>query len=683
MKALQKTRNIGIIAHIDAGKTTLTERFLFYTGKEHRIGAVDDGTATMDWMEEERERGITITAAATTLLWRGHTVNLIDTPGHVDFTAEVARSLRVLDGAIVVLSGVEGVEAQSETVWHQADEHAVPRLVFVNKLDRVGAGFERVIREIRTRLGRVAVAVQLPIGIEKTLAGVVDLVERCALRFDPATQGATVFREPIPGDLAVLAAKQREALVEAVAEVDDALAERYVAEELVSADELRAAIRRATLKNAIVPVFGGSALHDLGVQPLLDAVVDYLPSPAEVPPARGEVPGAKARIEERFADPGGPFAALAFKTVALRHADLTYLRVYSGSARQGDQVRNVSRGKPERLAQLFRMHANHREAIERIRAGDIVAATGLRMTFTGDTLADRDHPIRFEPIRFPETVIRVAIEPHTTADRERLEAALAALEREDPTFERRLDEETGQLLISGMGELHIEVLVNRVTRDFGVQARVGRPYVAYRQSIRRACAVEGRVDKQAGGRGFFAGVTLEMAPDPEAPRVRFVNGLSREGLPRLFLAAIEEGMRGAVTGPLGYPVIHVRATLRDFALHEVDSSEAAFEEAAVRAFHAGLEAGGVAILEPVMRLEVRTPVECLGEIIRDLNARRATIEESLADRTPALVRVRAPLACLFGYSSAVRSLSQGRAGFSMEPCEFRPVPREEQDRLVV
>jgi elongation factor G len=685
MKAIRQTRNIGIIAHIDAGKTTVTERFLYYSGKEHRIGAVDEGTATMDWMAEERERGITITAAATTFFWKKHTINLIDTPGHVDFTAEVQRSLRVLDGAIGVFSGMEGVEAQSETVWHQADEHGVPRLVFVNKLDRMGAEFDRVIAEIRDRLDCVPVPLQIPIGVEKNLSGVVDLIRMEALHFDAGSQGAKVTVEPIPRDMERLAEERRQDAVAAVAEVDDELAEFYLGEVEIPEEVFRAAIRRATLSLKIFPALCGTALHNLGIQPLLDAVVDYLPSPLDVPPAHGEVPSKKAGrtvVEERFPDPGGPFAALAFKTSASRHTDLTYIRVYSGTVRQSEQVRNTTRGKPERLGQIVRMHANAREQIDSIKAGDIVAVTGLRNTYTGDTLASRDHPILLEPIRFPQTVISVAVEPRTTADRDKLMAALAALEREDPTFEKKVDEETGQLLISGMGELHIEVLVHRVTREFKVEAHVGKPYVAYRQGIDHECIVEGRVEKQAGGRGLFAVVKLEVAPDPTVPQVEFVNGLDGDSLPRPFLAAIEEGVKGAVSGPLGYPVIHVRATLVDFEVHEIDSNEAAFEEAAVRAFHAGLESGGVVILEPVMRVEVRTPLDYMGEIIRDLNGRRAIIDESKADQSPAVLRARAPLACLFGYSSVVRSLSQGRATYSMEPAEFRRVPREEQERLV-
>jgi len=682
MKSIRATRNIGIIAHIDAGKTTVTERFLYYSGKEHRIGEVDDGTATMDWMAEERERGITITAAATTFYWNKYTINLIDTPGHVDFTAEVARSLRVLDGAVGVFSGMEGVEAQSETVWHQADEHGVPRLVFINKLDRMGADFYRVIQEIRDRLKCVPIPLQIPIGVEKDLEGVVDLVNMTALRFPRDSLGAKVTTHPIPADLETVAMETRQDVVAAVAEVDDDLAELFLAEEEVSPDLFTAAIRRATLAMKVFPVLCGSALQNLGIQPLMNAVVDYLPSPLDVPPARGENPRKKGGGEERFCDPGAPFAALAFKTTASRHADLTYLRVYSGTARQSDQVRNITRSKPERFGQMFRMHANERNQVDAIKAGDIVAVTGLRHTYTGDTLTVRDHPVLLEPIRFPETVISVAIEPMTTADRDKLLDALASLEREDPTFEKKVDEETGQLLISGMGELHIEVLVQRIMREFNVAANVGKPYVAYRQGIEKPCRIEGRVDRKAGGRGFFAEVTLDLRPDQECPRVSFVNGLEGGKLPKLYLGAVAEGIKNASSGPLGYPVIQVRATLVDAKLHEVDSNEAAFEEAAVRGFHAGLEAGGVEILEPVMRLEVRTPLEYMGEIIRDLNGRRAIIDESLAGQNPAILHARAPLARLFGYSSVVRSLSQGRATFSMEPCEFRKVPKEDQDRLI-
>jgi elongation factor G len=685
MKSITRTRNIGIIAHIDAGKTTVTERFLYYSGKEHRIGQVDNGTATMDWMEEERERGITITAAATTFLWNKHIVNLIDTPGHVDFTAEVQRSLRVLDGAVGIFSGMEGVEAQSETVWHQADEQGVPRLVFVNKLDRMGADLDRVLQEIRTRLACMPVPLQIPIGREKELQGVVDLVNMVALRFDVASLGADVVIGPIPADLEAVARARRLDTVAAVAEVDDELADLYLAEDEITADVFKKAIRRATLSMKVFPVLCGAALQNIGIQPLMEAVIDYLPSPAEVPPVRGVVPLKKGKgtaPEERFCDPGGPFSALAFKTTASRHSDLTYIRVYSGTARPGEQVRNTTREKPERLGQIFRMHANAREQVDSIKAGDIVSVTGLRHTYTGDTLASREHPILFEPILFPETVVSVAIEPRTTADRDKLLDVLAVLEREDPTFEQWVDEETGQLLISGMGELHIEVLVHRVTREFKVEANVGKPYVAYRQSIARTCVAEGRVEKQAGGRGFYAAVKLELVPDTRVARVAFDSGVEGEGLPRNFLKAVEDGIRAAVTGPLGYPIIHVRATLRGFDMHEIDSNEAAFEEAAVRAFHVGLDTGGVEILEPVMRVDVRTPLEYMGEIIRDLNGRRAIIDESLADRTPAVLRVRAPLACLFGYSSVVRSLSQGRAMYSMEPCEFRKVPKEERDRLI-
>ncbi len=679
-KAIRATRNIGIIAHIDAGKTTVTERFLFYSGREHRIGQVDDGTATMDWMEEERERGITITAAATTFFWNKHTINLIDTPGHVDFTAEVERSLRVLDGAVGVFSGMEGVEAQSETVWHQANKYRVPRLIFVNKLDRMGADFDRVIDEIRERLDCTPVPLQIPVGREKELAGVIDLVTMQWLKFDADKQGSEVSVHPVPDDLADVAEEMRQEAIAAFAEHDEALEELYIGEETISVDAFRDAIRRVTLAMKAFPAFCGTALNNIGVQPLIDAVVDYLPSPLDVPPTTGTLPDRPDKTEPRECDPNGPFAALAFKTVASKHADLTYIRVYSGSARQGDQVRNTARGKPERLGQMFQMHANQKNLVERVQAGDIVAVAGLRHTRTGDTLAIKSHPILLEPIQFPECVVSVAVEPKTTADRDKLFDVLEALEREDPTFEKRIDEETGQLLISGMGELHIEVLVNRIRREFNVDANVGKPYVSYRQSIAGPCSIESSVEREVGGKRMFARVRLELAPDPDAARITFTNAFVGE-LPAPFLTAIEAGVASAASGPMGYPITHVSARLVDAEVHETDSTAGAFEEAAVRASQQGLEDGGVVILEPVMEVEVRTPVEFMGEVIRDLNSRRAIIDESIADQQPAILRARAPLAELFGYASVVRSLSQGRASYSMEPAEFRQVPREVQERL--
>jgi elongation factor G len=673
---LQRTRNIGIIAHIDAGKTTTTERILYYTGRTYKLGEVHEGTAVMDWMEQERERGITITAAATTASWNGHRINIIDTPGHVDFTAEVERSLRVLDGGVVVFDGVAGVEPQSETVWRQADKYRVPRICFVNKMDRTGADFWRTVAMIRERLGAVPVPVQIPIGREAEFKGMVDLLAMEALTFadDP---NAPVIHGPVPAELADEAARCREELIERVVELDDELMLRYLEGEAIGVQELKAALRRATIAGQLIPVLCGSALKNKGVRPLLDAVVDYLPSPLEVPPVRGTNPNT-GEEELRPADPEAPFAALAFKIVSDPYGKLSYMRIYSGELKAGSYVMNTTRGQRERIGRLIKMHANHREDIQAVSAGDICAAVGLKSTITGDTLCDPEHPILLEAIQFPEPVIRVAIEPKTKQDQDKMGNALARLAEEDPTFKVQTDPETGQTIIAGMGELHLEVLVDRMLREYRVDANVGRPQVAYRETITTPARAEGRYVRQTGGKGQFGDVWLEVEPLERGAGVKFENKIVGGVIPKEFIPAVEAGVREAAENGViaGYPMVDVLVRLVDGSYHEVDSSEMAFKIAGSIGFKAAASKAHPVLLEPIMRVEVVTPEEFLGDVLGDLNSRRGHIEGMEPRANAQVVRALVPLAEMFGYATELRSRTQGRATFSMEFSHYQPVPKE-------
>ena len=679
---IERIRNIGIIAHIDAGKTTVTERVLYYTGRTYKIGEVHEGTAVMDWMAQERERGITITAAATTCHWEGHQINIIDTPGHVDFTVEVERSLRVLDGGVVVFDAVAGVEPQSETVWRQADRYHVPRICFVNKMDRVGADFRRTIEAIRDRLNAKPVAIQVPIGIESSFEGVIDLIEEQAWYFPLERHENPEVRE-IPGEFAEVCARQREELIEKLAEVDSQMLISYVEGRTVSKSELKKALRRATLAGAITPVMCGSALKNKGIQPLLNAVVDYLPSPSDVPPVTGTNPKTHEKVQ-RKAEEREPFTALAFKIVADPFAGrLAYFRVYSGRLRSGATVYNATRDDKERLGRLLRMHANHREDVEEVFAGDIAAAVGLKNTFTGDTLCDRGHPIVLEAIRFPEPVISVAIEPKTKEDQDRMGETLNRLAEEDPTFRTRDLAATGQTVISGMGELHLEVIVDRMLREFHVQANVGRPEVAYKETITSPVRTEGRFIRQSGGRGQYGHVWLELAPNDRGQGFEFADKTTGGVIPREFVPAIEAGVREALeNGPLaGYPVIDLKVSLVDGSYHEVDSSDLAFRTAASIGTRRGLEQDEPVLLEPIMKVEIITPEEFFGDILADVNGRRGRVTGIDARDDLQIVRALVPLAETFGYATDLRSLTQGRASHNMEFDHYQEIPPNVVEKL--
>lgn len=679
---LRTIRNIGIVAHIDAGKTTTTERILFYTGRVHRIGEVDEGSATMDWMVQERERGITITSAATTCLWRDHRINIIDTPGHVDFTVEVERSLRVLDGAVVVLSAVEGVQPQSETVWRQADRYRVPRLLYVNKMDRTGADFLRTARMVRERLGANAVPIQLPIGAEDNFQGVIDLIRmKSVIYLDDL--GTRSDETDIPAELRERAEAAREALVAAAAEMDDALTHKYLEGHTLSDDEIRQGLRLGTLSYRIVPVLAGSSFRNKGVQPLLDAVVDYLPSPVDVPAVEGRHPKT-GEPESRRPDPAEPFAALAFKIVTDPYVGkLTYFRVYSGTLRAGSYVYNPGKDKKERISRILQMHANHREDIQEVTAGNVVAAVGLRETTTGDTLCDADRPIVLEAMQFPEPVIAVAVEPKSKADEDKLATALAKLAEEDPTFKVRFDQETGQTLIAGMGELHLEIIVDRMLREFNVQANVGRPQVAYKETIRQAAEAVGRYVRQTGGRGQYGHCEIVLEPLPRGSGIEFEDEITGGVIPREFIPPVEAGIREAAeSGVLaGYPVVDFRARLVDGSYHEVDSSEMAFKIAGSLAFKDAVARARPVLLEPVMKVEVVTPEPYMGDVIGDLNARRGRIEGIEQQGTSRMVRALVPLAEMFGYATALRSTTQGRATYTMEPSHYEEVPTNIADEV--
>jgi elongation factor G len=672
----ERIRNIGIIAHIDAGKTTTTERFLYYAGRTHRIGEVHDGQAVMDFRPDERDRGITISDAATTFFWRDHQIQLIDTPGHVDFTAEVERALRVLDGAVVLFDAVEGVEPQSETVWHQADRYRVPRIAFVNKMDRVGADFDAAVRSIRERLGAVPLPVEMPAGAAERFEGVVDLVELALLRFDPESEGRNVQSGPVPHALADEALRRRAALLEALAELDDPLAELYLSDREIGPRQLRAALRRATLARKGVPVLCGAALRNIGIQPLLDAVCFYLPSPPELPPVEGVDPRSGAAVSRRPAAEE-PFAALVFKVTAGASADLFYLRVYSGRLEAGGRALNPRTGEIERLRRLLRMHADRGEPIEEAEAGDIVAVPGLHRSATGDTLCDERAPILLEPIRFPDTVVSVAVEAKTSAERERLAEALARLQREDPTLRVSSDPETGQTLLSGMGELHLEVSLARIGRDFGVAVQWGKPRVSYRETPRSAASGLAEYRRLVAGENLFArvGVRIEPLEDRTAePRVE--NALPPGTLPAPILPGLLDSIRNAAAGGglYGYPVTGVRAVLTEAVFAPASQPEIALNSAGSLAFREALRQAGSVVLEPYGRLEVRVPEEHLGAVVKTLQQRRVTIEETRFTKSGVLVRGAAPIGEMFGYLTVLRSHTQGRGSFSLEPFDYRPVP---------
>ena len=682
--SLEKTRNIGIMAHIDAGKTTTTERILYYTGVSHRIGEVHEGTATMDWMEQEQERGITITSAATTCNWSDHRINIIDTPGHVDFTIEVERSLRVLDGAVAVFCSVGGVEPQSETVWRQADKYRVPRIAFINKMDRIGADFFRGVSMIKDRLKANPVPIQLPIGSEDKFKGIIDLVEMKAIVWDEESLGAKFHVEEIPAEMSELAQEYREKMIEEIASHDDELMEKYLGGEELGIDEIRAAIRKSTIDIQICPVICGSAFKNKGVQPLLDSVVDYLPSPVDIPAIKGIDSDTDAEIE-RIASDGEPFAALAFKIMTDPFVgQLCFFRVYSGVLNSGSYVYNSTKGKKERIGRLLKMHANKREEIKEVYAGDIAAAVGLKYTTTGDTLCPEDAPVILESIEFPDPVISIAIEPKTKADQDKLGASLAKLASEDPSFRVRTDEETGQTIISGMGELHLEIIVDRLMREFKVEANVGKPQVAYRETISKKVKVEGKFVRQSGGRGQYGHVWLEVEPQEPGAGYEFVDAIKGGVVPREYIPAVDKGIQEAMdTGVLaGYPVVDVKVTLIDGSYHEVDSSEMAFKIAGSMGFKEGCAKATPVLLEPIMSVEVVVPEEYMGEVIGDLNSRRGRIM-GMENRAGAqVVSSMVPLAQMFGYATDLRSATQGRATYTMTFHHYEQVPKSVAEEIV-
>jgi elongation factor G len=669
------------MAHIDAGKTTVSERVLYLTGRIHTTGEVHDGETVLDYLQEERERGITITSAATSCEWNGYQFNLIDTPGHVDFTVEVERSLRVLDGAIGVFCGVAGVEAQSETVWRQADRYQVPRVAFVNKLDRVGANFDRVVQHMRDRLGTNPVPVIRPIGKEKEFSGVIDLIRMVAQTW-PENDARNMVEAPIPEALLAEAARARDQLIENVAEFDDAMLEKYVEGEPVSEAEIIGAIRKGTLLRRIVPVLGGSALRDKGIQQLLDAVCMYLPSPLDLPEIEGTHPDSGEAIRRRN-HPEDPVAALAFKSISDITGELTFLRIYSGTLRQGDAVYNPRTRKRERIGRLVRMHANQRESIDLAMAGYIVAAVGIKYSVTGDTLCSMDHPITLESMDFPPTVISIAIEPKAGADRDRLSETIAKLTREDPTFRARTDENTGQMVISGMGELHLEVLRNRIERDFRVPVNVGKPKVAYRQTLRESRDIEARHIKQTGGSGQFAVIRCRFAHKVTEDSIEFRNEVTGGRVPREYISSVEAGLMASAEGGgrLGFPFQDVEVTLYDGQSHDVDSSDMAFQAAGNLAFRMAIE-GNTKLLEPIMKIEVTVPEDYLGDVIGDLNSRRVAISDIAIQDHLRVIQGKVPIAEMFSYSTTLRGLTQGRGTFSMEPLEYAPAPFAIAERVL-
>ena len=680
---LQRTRNIGIMAHIDAGKTTTTERILFYTGITHRIGEVHEGTATMDWMVQEQERGITITSAATTCLWKDVRINIIDTPGHVDFTAEVERSLRVLDGAVAVFDGVHGVEPQSETVWHQADKYGVPRICFINKMDRMGAEFEHAVGTIHTRLHAPAVPIQIPIGFEDGFSGIVDLMTMKAVTYRDETMGADYVEGDIPADLQEQARAFREQMIEKIVENDDALLEKYMNGEAFTTEELKASLRRSVIAMKIFPVLCGTAFKNKGVQPLLNAVVDYLPSPLDIPPVKGLT--EKGEEVARPSDDDAPFAALVFKIMTDPFVgQLAFIRVYSGRLDAGMSIWNATKQKRERIGRLLKMHANKREEIEDVYAGDIAACVGLKNVTTGDTICDEKNVVMLESIEFPEPVIAVAVEPKTKSDQEKMSTALNKLAQEDPTFRVHTDHETGQTIIRGMGELHLEIIVDRMMREFNVQANVGKPQVSYRESIREKAEAEGKYIRQTGGRGQYGHVKIRIEPGAPESGYVFENDIVGGAIPKEYITPVQNGIAEAMEGGVlaGYPMKDIKVSLYDGSFHEVDSNEMAFKIAGSMAFKEAARKAKPALLEPIMRVEVVVPEEYMGDIIGDLNSRRGRIEGMEPRGGSQVVHAMVPLSEMFGYATEMRSRTQGRASFTMHFAQYEEAPRNVAEEIV-
>ena len=681
--SLEKTRNIGIMAHIDAGKTTTTERILFYTGRIHKIGETHEGAAQMDWMEQEQERGITITSAATTAQWKGHRINIIDTPGHVDFTVEVERSLRVLDGSVTVLCAKGGVEPQSETVWRQADKYHVPRMVYVNKMDIMGADFYNVVNMMKDRLKCNAVPIQLPIGAEDEFRGLIDLIQMKAyVYYDELGQDERI--EDIPEDMMEKANEYRQALLEHVAETDEELMEKFFEEGDLSEDEIKKAIRKSTIANEMVPVLCGSSYRNKGVQNMLDAVIDFMPSPVDVPPIKGVIPRTEEEAVRHSSD-DEPFAALAFKIMTDPFVGkLAFFRVYSGTLNSGSHVYNSVKDNKERIGRILQMHANHREDIETVYAGDIAAAVGLKNTTTGDTLCDEKNPIILESMEFPEPVIRVAIEPKTKAGQEKMGIALAKLAEEDPTFRTYTDDETGQTIIAGMGELHLEIIVDRLLREFKVEANVGNPQVSYRETIRKAAHINHKYARQSGGKGQYGHVVLDIEPLEPGGGYIFENKIVGGAIPKEYIPAVDAGIQGAMqTGVLaGYPVVDVKCTLVDGSYHEVDSSEMAFKIAGSMAFKEGCRQGNPVIMEPIMKVVVNVPEEYMGDVMGDLNSRRGQIQGMEARTGAQEITANVPLSEMFGYATELRSRTQGRGQYSMEPSHFEELPKSIAEKII-
>ncbi|MHB0889539.1 elongation factor G [Acidithiobacillus sp.] len=688
---IERYRNIGIMAHIDAGKTTTTERILFYTGVSHKIGEVHEGTAVMDWMAQEQERGITITSAATTCFWKGmdgqrleHRINIIDTPGHVDFTIEVERSLRVLDGAVAVFCAVGGVQPQSETVWRQANKYGVPRIAFVNKMDRQGANFQRVVDQIRNKLRGHPVPIQLPIGEEERFKGVIDLFKMKAINWDDSTQGMRFTEEEIPGDLREEAEAARHFMIESIADADEELMLKYLEGEEISTAELMTGLRKSTIAGHVVPVLCGSAFKNKGVQAMLDAVLDYLPSPVDIPPVEGIDPDSGAVLARR-PDDSEPFSALAFKIMTDPFVgQLTFFRVYSGVLTAGSTVLNPGRDQKERIGRILQMHANERHEIKEVLAGDIAAAVGLKIAYTGDTLCDLNKPIALEQIEFPEPVIHVAVEPKTKADQEKMGTALGKLAQEDPSFRVRTDQESGQTIISGMGELHLEILVDRMKREFGVEATVGAPQVAYRETIRKTVESEGKFVRQSGGRGQYGHVWLRLEPQEPGTGFSFENGIVGGTVPKEFIGPTQKGVEEALESGIiaGFPVVDVKVTIFDGSYHDVDSSEAAFKIAGSMGFKAGAAKANPVLLEPIFAVEVVTPEEYMGDIIGDINSRRGMMQGMEDEAGAKVIRCEVPLAEMFGYATTVRSLSQGRATYTMQFEKYMEVPGHVAEAIV-
>ncbi|TAN42338.1 MAG: elongation factor G [Nitrospirae bacterium] len=681
---LEKTRNIGIMAHIDAGKTTTTERVLYYTGVTYKIGEVHDGTAVMDWMVQEQERGITITSAATTCEWKGHRVNIIDTPGHVDFTIEVERSLRVLDGAVAVFDAVAGVEPQSETVWRQASKYGVPRIAFMNKMDRVGADFFMAVDSMVEKLGARPVAIHIPIGQEDTFRGSIDLVSMKAYLFDDETLGAKFVEDEIPSEYAAKAKEFRDKMLEALSDVDEKIMDKYISGEIVSEAEIKAALRKGAVTLQITPVVCGSAFKNKGVQLLLDAIVEYLPSPLDVPSIKGISPKDDSEVERPASD-NEPFAALAFKIMTDPFVgQLTFVRVYSGVLNSGSYIYNSTKDAKERIGRLLQMHANKREEIKEVRAGDIAAVVGLKSTLTGDTLCDENKPVILESMEFPDPVISVAIEPKTKADQERLSISLSKLAQEDPSFKVSYNEETGQTIISGMGELHLEIIVDRLLREFKVGANVGKPQVAYKETIKKAAKVEGKFVRQSGGRGQYGHVWIDVEPLERGKGFEFLNKIVGGSIPREYVPAVEKGIKEAMDGGVlaGYPVVDCKVTLFDGSYHEVDSSEMAFKIAGSMAFKEGAKKGQIVLLEPIMGVEVVTPEEYMGDVIGDLNSRRGKIQQMEKRGTAQVIKSQVPLSDMFGYATDLRSKTQGRANYTMQFSHYEEVPKNIMETIV-